>query len=253
MKNTLKLFIGLLVMALMSQVALAGIPLKDFAGTWQRENSKDGITKMSITLSGEKLKIQTWGDCTPTDCDWGTVYGQPATTSVSGNYNTNTTAVLLEYSFSHADETLLLTPVSSKRIKVETFTRFKDSRKNTYKTQYMKLAPAPPPPTAIRLGIPEPVSGCGATYDHFPRKTTIMWTGVSGATSYVVDIDCLHCCKSGKWCSEVGEMWKTEKVQDTSYTFSWVGANKGRWRVSAIDKLGKKHAASDWCYFDYTR
>lgn len=253
MKKKIHSIVCLLVFIFLGQTLIAGIPLKDFAGTWVRENDKDGITKMKMVLSGERINLQTWGDCSPTDCDWGKVYAAPATQYVSGSYTSNTIALKATYTPSHAEKTILITPVSSKRIKVQTFTNFKDSRKSIYRSQYLKKATPPPPPAAVKIAKAKPVSPCGQVFDHYPRETTLTWTTVQGASGYIVEIDCLHCCESGKWCSETGKMWKKEKVKGNNYSFNWVGANKGRWRVSVIDRLGKKHSPSNWCYFDYDR
>lgn len=266
MKKAMKTGFSLFALALACNLAFGGIPLEEFAGTWVRENETDGITKMQITVGDGKLKIHTWGDCTPSDCDWGSVYADPATSSTSGDYERNTVAVLARYNFSYAQKVLLIIPESDKRLKIQLFTEFNDERKNMFKVQYLKLQPPPPisarpappakqpaPPAVVRLPRPDLISPCGKTYDHYPRETTLRWNEVPGATGYLVEIDCLHCCQSGKWCSEVGGMWKSDNTSRTSYTFNWVGANKGRWRVSAIDQLGDKQPPSDWCYFDYTR
>ena len=45
----------------------------------------------------------------------------------------------------------------------------------------------------------------GRVFDNFPRTTAIGWKPVSGAASYTVELDCLHCCESGRWCSDLGQ------------------------------------------------
>jgi hypothetical protein len=41
-------------------------------------------------------------------------------------------------------------------------------------------------------------------------------------------------------------------VTTTLYTFDWVGAQPGRWRVWAVDAKGHAGARSDWSYFAYS-
>lgn len=109
-------------------------------------------------------------------------------------------------------------------------------------------------PTA-KLKAPTLLSPAGGKkFSHYPRKTTLKWKPVSGAISYTVEMDCYNCCKSGKWCRDVGKKWKIEKgLTTTSYTFNFVGAQPGRWRVWAVDKFGKSGYASKWREFSYTK
>jgi hypothetical protein len=80
---------------------------------------------------------------------------------------------------------------------------------------------------------------------------------VPGDTAYLqygVEIDCYHCCESNRWCTDVGETWRVEQVSGTSYTFDYVGAQPGRWRVWAIDtSTGAQSPKSGWWEFEYLR
>jgi len=94
----------------------------------------------------------------------------------------------------------------------------------------------------------------GKIFSRFPRKTILRWSKVPEAKSYTVEIDCFHCCKSNKWCREVGRVFKIVKgIKSTSYTFNFVGAQPGRWRVWAVDAKGKEGFKSEWREFRYTR
>jgi len=46
---------------------------KSFVGKWMPVKKDTGLTRLEITGKGEKLRIQAWGKCEPTDCDWGAV------------------------------------------------------------------------------------------------------------------------------------------------------------------------------------
>jgi hypothetical protein len=94
----------------------------------------------------------------------------------------------------------------------------------------------------------------GATFSSYPRTTTLRWQPLAGAARYSVEIDCLHCCESGRWCSEVGRPWKVvPNLTTTTYTFNFVGAQPGRWRVWAMDSQGRAGAKSPWRTFTYTK
>jgi len=109
--------------------------------------------------------------------------------------------------------------------------------------------------STTRLNAPRQVSPAnGKTFSHFPRKTTLSWKGVPKAKSYAVELDCYGCCQGGKWCTDIGKEWKVEhNLTQTQYTFNFVGAQPGRWRVWAVDNRGKAGRKSGWWKFNYTR
>ncbi len=76
----------------------------DFIGTWVNTDSNTrGITKLIIQPAGNKLTIQTFGKCHPTDCAWGKValpsYGttvsDPNHKAATANYNQGFSQTLL--------------------------------------------------------------------------------------------------------------------------------------------------------------
>ncbi len=94
----------------------------------------------------------------------------------------------------------------------------------------------------------------GSVFSNYPRTTSPKWSAVTGATSYTVEIDCYHCCQNNQWCTDVGQTWDiVPNVATTSYTFDFVGAQPGRWRVWAVDSNGQAGPKSGWWYFSYTR
>jgi len=104
------------------------------------------------------------------------------------------------------------------------------------------------------LPAPERISPAnGTVFDNFPRKTTLKWTEVPGAASYTVELDCFHCCVKDRWCTDVkGAYHFVTDLKKNEYTFNFVGAQPGRWRVWVIDKEGKESATTDWWTFDFT-
>ena len=110
-------------------------------------------------------------------------------------------------------------------------------------------------PTATQPATPTQLSPPnGAKFNIFPRTTTLRWSAVPGAASYTVEVDCMHCCATGKWCTDVGRTFKVVPgVTDTSYTFNFVGAQPGRWRVWAVSASGAESPKSDWWTFTHQR
>ena len=97
--------------------------------------------------------------------------------------------------------------------------------------------------------LPAPVQTSpanGAVFSNFPRTTTLRWQQVSGAQSYHVEVQC-DVCGSTMWTP-----WLTRDVTGTSVTFDWVGAQSGRWRITAISANGTKGTPSGFRTFRYT-
>jgi len=103
--------------------------------------------------------------------------------------------------------------------------------------------------------VPKQISPPNNTvFNHYPRTTTLNWTGVYGANTYYLEIDCFQCCEAGKWCSEIGKKFRNIKgLKSTSYTFDFVGAQPGRWRVCAVGKRGDRSPMTSWWRFEYTK
>ena len=90
----------------------------------------------------------------------------------------------------------------------------------------------------------------GSVFSNFPRVTTVTWKAVSGAAGYGVEVDCFQCCQSNRWCSDVRGN-PSFRVDGTSYTFTFFGAQPGRWRVWAVDANGREGTKSGWWTFTY--
>lgn len=80
---------------------------------------------------------------------------------------------------------------------------------------------------------------------HYPRSTSLIWQPVTGAVSYRVERQ----YNSGTWTSY--SPVTVTGLNNTSYTFNFVGDQQGRWRVSAFN--GTTYSpASVWWYFSYS-
>src|ERR1700694_1054319 len=102
------------------------------------------------------------------------------------------------------------------------------------------------------LSSPELLSpASGEVFGHFPRRTTLRWHPVPVAASDRVQWDYKD---DQGWASEVHKfLWASFESLETSYTFDFVGAQPGRWRVWAVDIEGNVGPMSEWRVFRYTQ
>jgi hypothetical protein len=85
----------------------------------------------------------------------------------------------------------------------------------------------------------------GTVFGHFPRTVTLAWEGVRGATGYKLEIQ----FESGRWIP----LGSVRDTNTTTYTFNFVGAQSGRWRVWVVDAEGREGPKSEWSVFTFTR
>ena len=105
---------------------------------------------------------------------------------------------------------------------------------------------------APALLTPEP----GASFEIFPRRTTLTWSAVPGAVFYIVQVDWSPPGATRTWTSDTAAgsgIYIFDEVSALSYTFDFVGAQPGRWRVFAVDQNGQAGPPSNWREFMYTR
>jgi TonB family protein len=93
--------------------------------------------------------------------------------------------------------------------------------------------------------------GDRAEFNTFPRRTAFRWAPVAGAASYILEWDYGY---SGVWHTEAEKTTGAGfMVMGTEYSFDFVGAQPGRWRVWAVNPEGTRGAPSKWRTFKYTR
>ena len=245
-----KSFLAVIASVLFFVSAQAQSSLASYNGSWANNNAAArNIVSIKFVVAGGTATVQAYGACSPTPCDWGvqaaTVYA-PNTTTNPANSAKGVTS-LINNSFSR---TILTAELKGDVLEVTIFMTFTDgSGRFPYTiTENFRRAPSTlPAPTMVS-------PACGATFSNFPRITNFVWKPVTGAVSYIVEVDCFGCCKIGAWCTDIGQTWKIEKgITTTTYSHDFVGAQPGRWRVSAVDATGKEGAKSAWCGFVYTR
>ena len=261
-KLVLTLLICLMVL-LVASVSFAS--LNQFAGKWTNvDKNTRGITTLDIQVNGNDVSVQAWGSCQPTDCDWGRVTGYAYAPNVSSNLAATAQAVSAVYQTGFSQTTLIIKPLGN-QLQAQVLTRFTDgSGRSNYTATYnfnrsINLKPIGPINPGqfkpLALGTPQQVSPqSGSVFNYFPRKTTLQWKAVPGAASYTVEVDCFQCCQTGAWCTDVGQTFKiVPGLTATYYTFDFVGAQPGRWRVWAVGSNGQESAKSGWWEFKYTK
>ena len=255
----MKKLIAFLLMVIFTSVVEAA-PLNQYLGNWTNINPNTrGITKIKIFKQAGRLKMQVYGKCHPSDCNWGVKRAFAYSSSVASNVNYNTRAIVATFNKSFA-QTIVTARKSGSRLHVTIYNRFRDGsgRTNYIKNFILKKSNN----TGSNFGnmslvlmTPRQLSPLNnTTFHHYPRRTTLRWTRVRGAVRYGLEIDCFHCCQSGRWCYNVNHRpWRSAITTANHYRFNFVGAQPGRWRVWAIDAKGRKSAKSPWRYFRYTR
>ncbi|OUL35435.1 hypothetical protein BV372_11325 [Nostoc sp. T09] len=124
----------------------------DFVGTWvNKDTNTRGVTRLVVTSAGgNKLNIQVFGKCHPTDCDWGTT---PVTTYGLNVQDTNHTYGTANYNKGFSN-TLLTLDHAGSQIMLQGFTQFLDnsSRQNYYSRDYFQKS------TKVRVPLELPTS-----------------------------------------------------------------------------------------------
>lgn len=84
------------------------------------------------------------------------------------------------------------------------------------------------------------------------RLVGLDWDASPGAGGYSVQVDCLHCCEIGQYCSDVGRGYSfATNLTETEYTVpDLTGDNTFRWRVWANSEDGTPGEFSGWRTFD---
>jgi len=108
----------------------------------------------------------------------------------------------------------------------------------------------------VNLPAPKQISPADdAVFDIYPRTTKLEWEAVEGAVFYAVEIDACESLRYRIPCvnpQPLRFLKNTSTIFGTSYTFNFVGAQAGRWRVWAIAR-GHQGFKSPWRTFVYLK
>jgi hypothetical protein len=104
--------------------------------------------------------------------------------------------------------------------------------------------------TGLQLSTPVLVSPINnVTLYNYPRTTTLTWKPVPGSTGYLVE---RQYYSGGIWRSYPTNV-TVAGTFNTSYTFTFTGAQPGRWRVTALGASPYRNSSpSVWWTFTYT-
>ena len=100
----------------------------------------------------------------------------------------------------------------------------------------------------------------GSIFDYYPRNLTLDWESSSGAgiITYVLEYGFTSCFSHenlydmGEWGVDCTYFYPLKYLSETSYSFFFVGAQPGRWRVKAKSEYGESEW-SEWFYFRFWR
>jgi hypothetical protein len=126
---------AVLLLLLIATGGLASI--NQFAGSWTNvDPNTRGITRLDIAAEGTFAKVQGWGKCHPTDCDWGTVQAQAFASSVSSDLASGADTLIAVFDAGFSETTLVIKPAGN-RLNVDSYDRFKDnSGRSNYMSSY---------------------------------------------------------------------------------------------------------------------
>ncbi len=100
----------------------------EFTGNWRNNdpNTSD-ITRLRITFDGGgNLDVRAWGQCHPTDCDWGKVDAVAYSPSPSANPATSATEIIANFNPGFARKTMIITARPGAQLSYAVYTRFTD-------------------------------------------------------------------------------------------------------------------------------
>jgi hypothetical protein len=142
-----KVAVGVIIFFLsLFMVTTAFANLAQFAGEWENVNPNTrGVTALNITVSGTNVMVHAWGQCHPTDCDWGNMQAYAYGPNVSSNLPATAQAVSVVHKESFAERLMILRS-SGTQLRAETYTRFTDTsgRTNYADMEMFKRKVTPP-------------------------------------------------------------------------------------------------------------
>lgn len=124
---------GLVTASALLAGQLAFAQSSDFLGEWKNVDAETGgITRFVVTssgTSGDTLNIQTFGSCSPTECDWGStdlhLYGANVSDS---NYQFGKA----QYDSKFAERVMTMEFMDDQRMTLDAFTRFYAGTRHNY-------------------------------------------------------------------------------------------------------------------------
>jgi hypothetical protein len=209
--------------------------MAQFEGSWTNVDANTrGITKLDIAVMGTNAKVQGWGSCLPTDCDWGTVQAQAFAPGVSSNLLSGADTVIAVFDAGFSETTLVIKPAGN-RLKVDSYDRFKDNsgRSNylaTYTFQKASGMATPTPGGSIPGDMGPGDIGPG---DMGPGGT------IPGSTPALIDL-------TGVWNCDDGGIYYVRQLGTTVWWYGELDPNTPNWSNVMRGSISGNMINADW-------
>ncbi len=139
-----KTVLGLATLVLMLTLqSSAFAQVSQFVGAWENvAPNTSGVTRLNINefnLFGiQFITLRAWGQCHPTDCDWGTVGATAYAPSVSSDLDSTARALTATFNPGFAVKLVVIRPSRGGRLQADIYTRFTDgSGRTNYNATYI--------------------------------------------------------------------------------------------------------------------
>jgi hypothetical protein len=132
-----KFHFSLLVLAALTTGRLASAAgLADLVGNWTNVDAGTrGVTRLVIGAS----TIRAWGQCHPTDCDWGSVPAYAYASDVGDTLRSEAKSMTAVFVKSFSVSTVVVKPVGVGLLSADIFTRFTDGSGRTNYEQIYRM------------------------------------------------------------------------------------------------------------------
>jgi hypothetical protein len=224
---------AVLLLLLTATGGLAG--MAQFDGSWTNVDANTrGITKLDIGVMGTNAKVQGWGSCQPTDCDWGTVQAQVFAPGVSSDLLSGADTLIAVFDAGFSETTLVIKPAGN-RLKVDSYDRFKDNsgRSNylaTYTFQKASASVTPTPGGSIPGDMGPGGIGPG---DIGPGGT------IPGSVPALIDL-------TGVWNCDDGGKYYVRQLGTTVWWYGELDPNTPNWSNVMRGSISGNMINADW-------
>jgi len=204
--------------------------MAQFEGSWTNvDTNTGGITKLDIAVLGANAKVQGWGKCHPTDCDWGTVKADAFASGVSSDILSGADTLIAVFDAGFSETTLVIRPAGN-GLKVDSYDRFKDNsgRSNYLATYTFQKAsdlatPTPGGPTPGDIGPGD--IGPGGT--------------IPGSTPALIDL-------TGVWNCDDGGIYYVRQLGATVWWYGELDPNTPYWSNVMRGSISGNMINADW-------
>jgi hypothetical protein len=167
MKKMFLLTLVFLFVISMTSVAFADVA--EFTGRWENIDSKTGgITNIEITREDDKIAVQIYGKCVPTDCVWKKSFAAVYAPKVESNLMSEAEALSIIYEPGFAQTIVTLQIIGENQLQADVFTRFTDrsNRTNTFHIETFAPKKDKPnvPPSKMQGGLLEGTDYASKTF-----------------------------------------------------------------------------------------